>query len=351
MFKIIYAIFFAVLILVTSCTHKNIESVRSPSSSEVISCEYVENFDRTWVKNRLGSKEAIEKYKQLAAKYKFKAPFKMAVIDVAYGENLKVEEKSNQIEFQGTEYLNNKKIISPKSGLYPHGHLVVKALLSKNGLPLFKDSKIQLYTIGLDAERHWLDFQSLKLSLKKACDDGNKIINISANPPGEADDLVTEVLFQNTLAELNKKGCLVVAAAGNEGNKNPSLLNHSSINDSFLRVSAYGPSGEESRRSNIGEVSAPGEGLQIEKTEIKWSTCQDQSAIFQGTSAAAPIVSAMASMIYSLLETQNSFFMKSGPEKVKIVTEIIRQSGGGPKNKNINAYKAMQLVESYIQKK
>ncbi len=349
MFKTIYAIFF--VLLISSCAHQKTQLLRSPSSKEVISCEYVENFDTSWFKDQLHSKQALEKYMQMAAKLKIKTQFKMAVIDVAYGENLKIEDKSNKIEFQSTDFLSNKNIISPKAGVYPHGHLVVKALLSKNGLHLFKDSKINLYTIGLNAEQNTLDFLGLKNSLKKACDDGNKIINISANPPGEADDVVTEVLFQKTLTELNQKGCLVVAAAGNEGNKNPNLLNHSNINDSFLRVAAHGPSGQESRRSNIGEISAPGEGLQIEKTEIKWSTCQDQSAIFQGTSAAAPVASVLASMIYSLLETQTKFLMKSGPEKVKTVTEIIRLSGDGPENKNINAFKAMQLVESAIQNK
>ena len=348
MFKTIYAILFS--LLTTACVHQKIESLRHPNGNDVMTCETLERVNTKWVKEGLQSALAISKYNELALKHNVKQTQHIAIIDVAFGENLDELEAVKKVQFIGTAYLNNPKILKPKTSQYPHGYYVVNTMLSKYGLPLFNNSRLHLYTIGLNVNSNTIDPAALQLSLVKACDAGQKIINISANPPGEMGDTLTENLFRKELEQLNNKGCLVVASAGNFGVKNPALLEKADIYDSFLRVASHEPSGYESRFSNLGEIAAP-ERLQIVDTNTAPGLCDGRTSLFEGTSASAPIVSVMASMIYSLLETQSSFLMKSGPEKVKIVTEIIRQSGGGPENKNINAYKAMQLVENYIQKK
>lgn len=345
MFKIIYAIFFTFLI--SSCVHKNAPLVRNPTNEPIV-CETLEKVQTRWVKESLQSELAISKYNELAEKYNVKKTQQIAVVDVAFGENLDELENSKKVRFMNTDFLNNPKIVKPKASRTPHGYFVVNTMLSKYALPLPKKSELFLYTIGLDINRNSIDPAALQLSMVKACDNGQKIINISANPPGETGDTVTEKLFEKELKRLNEKGCLVIASAGNNGIKNSDLLMSANIHDSFLRVAAHEPSGNQSLFSNLGEIAAP-ERLQIVDTNIEYGVCDGRTSLFDGTSAAAPVVSVMASMIYSLLETQNSFLNKSGPEKVKAVTEIIRRSGDGPENKNINAFKAMQLVENYIQ--
>lgn len=348
MFKIIYAIFFAFLML--SCVHQNKSSVRHPNNNEPVVCETLERTQTRWVKESLQSELAISKYNELAKKYNLTEPQKIAVVDVAFGENLVELENSNKVHFIDTDFLKNPQIVNPKASAYPHGYFVVNTMLSKYVLPLPKKTELFLYTIGLNINTLSIDPAALQLSLVKACESGQKVINISANPPGETGDTVTEKLFEKELKLLNEKGCLVVASAGNNGVKNPDLLMSANIHDSFLRVSAHSPRGTESRFSNLGEIAAP-ERLQIVDTNTVPGVCDGRTSLFDGTSAAAPVVSVMASMIYSLLETQNAFLSKSGPQKIKIVTEIIRLSGDGPEKKNINALKAMLIVECFVEKK
>ncbi len=345
MFKIIYAIFFVVLM--SACVHQKAQSLRQPNNNEPAVCETLERVQTRWVNEGLQSKLAVSKYNEMAAKHNVKT-LNIAVVDVAFGENLDELENSKKVHFVGTDFLNNTKILKPKGSSYPHGYYVVNSMLSKYGLPLPQKTTIYLYTIGLDVNSNSIDPKALQLSLVKACESGQKIINISANPPGEMGDTLTENLFEKELELLNNKGCLVVASAGNFGVKNPDLLAESNMNDSFLRVAAHGAEGYESRFSNLGEIAAP-ERLQIVDTNTTPGLCDGKTSIFDGTSASAPMVSVLVSMVYSLLETQKSFLMKSGPEKIKTVIEIVRQSADGPNNKNIDAFKAMLLVENYIQ--
>jgi serine protease len=117
---------------------------------------------------------------------------------------------------------------------------------------------------------------------------------------------------QNALNQVQKKGLSVIVAAGNQNND--AARNYPANCSGVIAVAATGPFGERASYSNWGSavtISAPGGNGHNRSI---YSTIDDAYANKQGTSLAAPHVSGIIALLYSIDPTLD-------PEKVrKIIT-------------------------------
>lgn len=113
---------------------------------------------------------------------------------------------------------------------------------------------------------------------------------------------------QNAMNQVQKKGLSVIVAAGNQNND--AARDYPANCSGVIAVAATGPFGERASYSNWGStvtISAPGGNGQNGSI---YSTIDDAYAYKQGTSLAAPHVSGMIALLYSMDPTLDPLKVK-----------------------------------------
>jgi serine protease len=164
--------------------------------------------------------------------------------------------------------------------------------------------------------------------IKFAADNGAKVINMSLGGGGDSQ------LMREAIDYANKKGTVIIAAAGNE-NRNSS--SYPARYPNVISVAAIDASGKKAPYSNFGagvDISAPGgsETGKILQNTIDSKTGESVFVGYQGTSMAAPHVAGVAALIASVSD--------NSPENIrKILLESTRKINEDP----LNHYGAGQL--------
>jgi serine protease len=164
--------------------------------------------------------------------------------------------------------------------------------------------------------------------IKFAADNGAKVINMSLGGGGDSQ------LLREAIDYADKKGTVIIAAAGNE---NQNASSYPARYPKVLSVAAIDASGKKAPYSNFGagiDISAPGgsETGKIIQNTIDPKTGEAIFVGYQGTSMAAPHVAGVAALIVSVNDTT--------PENIrKILQESTRKISEDP----LNHYGAGQL--------
>lgn len=128
---------------------------------------------------------------------------------------------------------------------------------------------------------------NLASAIVAAVDNGANIISISLCSDGRSS------VLENAVNYANEKGCVVVAAAGNDGaHKNVYPASFANV----ISVSACDATGTVTNFSNYGskvDICAPGVGIVVDDSEPESNTL----ALFSGTSAAAPCVAGVIACV------------------------------------------------------
>lgn len=137
-------------------------------------------------------------------------------------------------------------------------------------------------------------------AVRWAADHGAKVINMSLGGGGRS------AVFENAVAYARKKGAVVVCAAGNTGR---GQVEFPAAYPASVAVAAVGPSGSKAPYSSFGkelDIAAPGgDKTQGDEAGILQNTIDPQDvsksvyAAYQGTSMAAPHVSAVAALLFA----------------------------------------------------
>gem|GEM_PF-4617612 len=228
-----------------------------------------------------------------------------------------------------------------------HGTAVAGLIGGKNGVGLAPDARLSIYRVSEGNSSGGATSSSLMMSVMKACDDGNEVINLSWG--GQFDE---NAIFEDEASskafydELASKGCLVVKAAGNAARRVE--RKHMDIDDALLRVEATEPSGQLASFSSNGEVSAPGADVftlhsSQSPSANKESTCgAHQGAFISGTSFAAPLTAAIATQTLGVLKKNPNFVKLSGPQRVSTLNRVLAVAN---MNGGLNGLRAVMIAD------
>jgi len=172
---------------------------------------------------------------------------------------------------------------------FGHGTHVagIVAAASNNGLGiagLSWGARVMAVKVLDNAGKGW--YSDVALGIIYAADNGARIINLSVGGSPESATLCAAAEYAH------RKGCLLVAAAGNTGGR----VEYPAACEHVLAVAATGPTDERASFSNTGpevDVAAPGVG--IYSTWARWGGYASMS----GTSMAAPHASGVAALVWS----------------------------------------------------
>lgn len=198
---------------------------------------------------------------------------------------------------------------SPALGVCPQSPLLVR--------PIFTDASAHQARSGVPVE-------NAGRAIVDCVDAGARIVNLSVAParlsPG------AEHALEEALAYATRKGVLVVAAAGNHGTVSSSALaRHTSV----LPVVACDHAGRPTRRSNLGP-SLGRRGLRAPGEALASLDPNGEPIGFSGTSAATPVVTGAAALLWSLAPRVTPGQLKTvllGPERRRSVTPPLLNAG------------------------
>jgi hypothetical protein len=209
-----------------------------------------------------------------------------------------------------------------------HGTAVAGLIGGKDGVGLAPDAKLTVYRVSEANSNGGATSSSLLMSVMKACDEGNEVINLSWG--GDFDEnaiFEDEASNKKFYEDLAAKGCLVVKAAGNSARRVE--RKHMDPDDALLRVEATEASGKLASFSSNGEVSAPGAGVftlhsaQASATRPESACGGHKGAFISGTSFAAPLTAAVATQTLGVLKKNPAFSKLSGPERVATLNRVL----------------------------
>jgi len=172
---------------------------------------------------------------------------------------------------------------------FGHGTHVagIAAAAGNNGLGIAGISwgaRVMSVKVLDDAGNGW--YSDVALGIIYAADNGARIINLSVGGSPESATLCAAAEYAH------RKGCLLVAAAGNTGGQ----VEYPAACENVLAVAATDPMDERASFSNIGpEVDVAAPGVSIYSTWAPWGGYASMS----GTSMAAPHVSGVAALVWS----------------------------------------------------
>ena len=185
------------------------------------------------------------------------------------------------------------------------------------------------------------DSEVLK-AVTRACADGYPVISLSYVYWGETyDELGREPMEQfapDFLRGLERKGCILALAAGNDARRDSRPFDHP--DDALLRVGALGPFLDLARYplgrgSSLGEVYAPGDQIAIllsghplaRAQAAGMPGCPGLPGHFDGgTSFSAPIVAALLAEVRAVLARAPAFGDLPPPEQVKLLNRVVLAS-------------------------
>jgi hypothetical protein len=228
-----------------------------------------------------------------------------------------------------------------------HGTAVAGLIGGKDGVGLAPDAKLTVYRVSEANSSGGATSSSLLMSVMKACDEGNEVINLSWG--GDFDE---NAIFEDEQSnkqfydDLAAKGCLVVKAAGNSSRRVE--RKHMDPDDALLRVEATEASGQLASFSSNGEVSAPGAGVftlhSAQKSAARpESVCGGHKGAFiSGTSFAAPLTAAVATQTLGVLKKNPAFNKLSGPERVATLNRVLAAANA---DGGLNALRAVMIAD------
>ena len=194
--------------------------------------------------------------------------------------------------------LANKNFTSSRSvdDKFGHGTHVagIAAAVTNNGLGVagvgFNSSLMNVKVLGDNGSGY---YSWVAKGIAWAADNGAKVINLSLGGPAGSGTL------QNAINYAWNKGCVVVAAAGNEGSGSPS---YPAFYDNCIAVAATDPSDRKASFSNHGfwvDVAAPGVDIYSTLPNHKNQIGPRNYGTLSGTSMAAPLVAGVAALVWA----------------------------------------------------
>ncbi len=172
-----------------------------------------------------------------------------------------------------------------------------------------------------------------------AADAGARVINMSWGGSGGG------TTGQNIINYARNKGCILVAAAGND-NSTSTFFPAGYTN--VISVAATNTTDAKASFSNFGsyiKVSAPGTSIRQTYIGGSGTNMTNTYSAIQGTSMASPIVSGLVGLMFSVnpnltfQQVQNCLYTTTDP-----VTSNASQMGAG----RINAFRCLQCVQSTV---
>jgi thermitase len=192
----------------------------------------------------------------------------------------------------------NKNFTSSRSidDKFGHGTHVagIAAAVSNNGRGVagvgFSSSLMNVKVLGDDGSGY---YSWVAKGIIWAADHGAKVINLSLGGPAGSGTL------QKAINYAWDKGCVIVAAAGNDGNGNPS---YPAYYDNCIAVAATDPKDSKATFSNHGfwvDVAAPGVDIYSTLPNHKNQMGPRNYGTLSGTSMAAPHVAGVAALVWA----------------------------------------------------
>lgn len=232
-------------------------------------------------------------------------------------------------------------IIQDSSG---HGSTVGTLIGGRDGVGGAPRVPLTFYRDTDDSDQSTLN-ATMKL-VKQACDEGHKIINLSAGT--ESDERGTkpdEAHLLDELEYLRNKGCLVVRAAGNSGVFRNYPFRDS--DDGWLRIAGTSRSAILSPGTSQGELAAPGADVFVlSNSKSPMNSCKEGGGHFiDGTSYSAPLVTGVAAYVRAVLDTSKQFQLLSGSSQIAIINRVLQASLFGG---IVHGYRAVELASLLI---
>jgi len=172
--------------------------------------------------------------------------------------------------------------------------------------------------------------------IKTAIDDGVKIINLSLSLTSS--NIIQQSVLWDIYDLAIRKGVIIVAAAGNQGEINSSfLLTHNWI----IPVIACNKKGMVSTFSNLSPTIGK-KGIMAPGIDIVGASSQTEGFVhLSGTSYAAPIITGTIALLWSLFPYAKSF---------EIITSVLSKRKKSIIPPLLNAEKAFNLLSNIMKK-
>ncbi len=179
--------------------------------------------------------------------------------------------------------LNNQNLVKDVTTDFSHGTAVASIAAGANGVA----PGSTVLSLGVVAADGLSDSFTLAQGIRKAVDQGAKVLNISLGSYGDSDVLSQSVIYSN------EHGAVIVASAGNDAYANPTYPARYDGVVAVSAVDAYGQVVSFSNSTTQYGLSAP--GLEVQATNVG-----GEQIAFSGTSAAAPFVAGSIASVMSL---------------------------------------------------
>ena len=222
---------------------------------------------------------------------------KVAVIDTGF--NRTCQDFVSENILQGSDITGNRGAVN--ADLNGHGTATTSIIASANNnafgmAGVCWNVKIVPYKVNYGSENQ-LSTSAIVAALHMAADAGCDVINMSF---GSEIDYLS---ISNALEYAKSKGCILVAAAGNDGNSTP---NYPASNPGVISVGAVNSNNEKAYFSqyNYGiAVVAPGQTILVNAP----NGTADRFVYLDGTSFSSPYVAGVAALVKSVDQSITSF--------------------------------------------